>query len=107
MSTPEGDLKAAVVTVLNQLGYLWFRMQSGRVRVKRGWLHLHKEGTGDILVFPLGRVCWVELKAKGQKTLKERVEAQAEFGNKVRAIGHEYQICETTDEVIDYLKGVI
>jgi len=105
MSTPEGDLKAAVVTVLNQLGYLWFRMQSGRVRVKRGWLHLHKEGTGDILVFPPGRVCWLELKVKGQKTAKERVEAQAAFGKQVTAIGHEYRICETVAEVIAYLKG--
>src|ERR1700679_4028949 len=105
MSTPEGDLKAAVVTALNQLGYLWFRMQSGRVRVKRGWLHLHKEGTGDMLVFPPGRVCWLELKVKGQKTAKERVEAQAEFGKQVEELGHEYRICESVEEVLYYLKG--
>lgn len=105
MSTPEGDLKAAVVTALNQLGHLWFRMQSGRVRVKRGWLHLHKEGTGDMLVFPPGRVCWLELKAEGQKTAKERVEAQAAFGATVTALGHEYRICETVEEVRYYLKG--
>ena len=105
MSTPEGDLKAQVVAALNQLGYLWFRMQSGRVRVKGGWMMLHKEGTGDILVFPPGRVCWLELKVKGQKTAKERVEAQAEFGKQVQALGHEYRICETVADVIVYLKG--
>lgn len=107
MSTPEGQVKIDVLEYLNASGHRFFRMQSGRVQVRRGWLHLHPEGTADFLICLSHRLpAWVELKAEGQKTSKERVEAQAAFAQDVKSLGHAYRICSSVQEVIIFLGQV-
>jgi hypothetical protein len=101
--TPEGELKAEVNEYLRDSGRFFLRMQSGRVKVKRGVMHLCPEGTADYLVCcPDPR--WIELKAPGAKTKKERAEKQQEFADRVIALGHKHLTAETLDEVIDFVK---
>lgn len=108
MSTPEGNLKTEVLAYLEMAGHRYFRMQSGRVQVRRGWLHLHPEGTADFLIC-LSRCpnAWVELKAVGQTTSKERQEKQAAFAADVRELGHAYRICWSVAEVASFLGDVV
>lgn len=106
-TSPEGDLKTNVLAYLEMAGHRFFRMQSGRVQVRRGWLHLHPEGTADFLIC-LAHCpnAWVELKAEGYKTSKERTTKQAEFAEDVKALGHRYRICWSVAEVASFLGDV-
>jgi hypothetical protein len=98
--TPEGLLKKAVVTYLSSTGLFWRRTQSGMVKVKGGFLHLMPNGTADFLVCPIWRkAVWIELKAPGQVTAKERKLQQADFAAEVRNLGHYYFICMSVEEV--------
>jgi hypothetical protein len=101
--TPEGRLKAEVSDFLKASGLFYRRMQSGIVRVKGGFLHLCPEGTADFLVCcPDPR--WIELKAPGQKTKKEREQKQQEFAEMVLSMGHKHIKASTLDEVIAFVK---
>lgn len=100
----EADLKKEVIAFLNKAGVWYFRMNSGKIKVKRGFIQLHETGTADFLLLPQGRVLWCELKGKGQATAKSRVEAQQAFRDKVIAAGHEHAVCTSVDEVIAALK---
>lgn len=102
--TPEGILKADVLAYLKVAHPLHFRMQSGKVAVKRGFLHLAPEGTADILVFKRSQPNWIELKAPGQKTKKDRAEKQQAFRAWVLDKGHRHIQAQTLDEVIEFLR---
>ncbi len=104
MPTPEAKLKAEVQDFLKQTGLVWFRMQSGKVAVKRGFLHLAPLGTADLLIFKDAQPHWVELKAPGQRTQKERAEKQAAFAERVRSMGHRHLQATTLDEVVEFVK---
>lgn len=105
--TPEGILKRDVWDYLKMAGHLHFRMQSGHVKVRGGWMCLCPEGTADFLVC-LARCpnAWVELKAEGQTTSKERIASQAAFAEDVRALGHHYCQCSSVAEVASFLGKV-
>jgi hypothetical protein len=102
--TPEGALKAQVLDFLKVAYPLHFRMQSGKVAVKRGFLHLAPEGTADVLVFKGTQPCWIELKAPKGKTHKERAEKQQAFRERVLREGHRHIQAQTLDEVIEFLR---
>jgi hypothetical protein len=102
--TPEGKVKAEVIEFLKNSGLLWFRMQSGKVAVKRGFLHLAPIGTADMLVFKGTEAIWIELKAPGQRTKKEREEKQQEFADMVLGMGHKHIKATSLDEVIEFVK---
>lgn len=97
--TPETILKDEVVELLKNSGILYFRMNSGKVRVRGGFMQLAKDGTADLLVFTGQRPIWIELKGSGQKTLKARAEAQEAFADEVEALGHSYHRCESLEAV--------
>lgn len=59
----ETDLSRAIRKALGAMGIPCERVQSGRVRVKGGFLTLAGEGTPDI-VTPYG---WLEIKLPGEK----------------------------------------
>lgn len=63
----ETDIQRQIVDALKAVGAYPIRVQSGRVRVKRGYMHLAPAGTPDVLVLlPRGRCMWLEVKdAKG------------------------------------------
>jgi hypothetical protein len=99
------SLTGPLLKIYEQAGALAFRMQSGKIPMAGRWIHLCKEGTADILVFPRsGGVCWVETKDPKGKTDKERREAQNRFRERVEAFGHSYLRVTTIDEGLEALR---
>ena len=92
------ELTGPLVKMIRQMGILVTRMNSGKVRVRGGWMMLHEPGTADILAFPRGRVVWLETKTIKGTTNKEQIENQAEFCRVVTALGHEYHRITSIDE---------
>jgi hypothetical protein len=94
--TPEGLVKVEVLDYLKAAGIFHMRMQSGRAKVRGGWMHVCPAGTADILAFDEnGGVVWIELKRlKG-----EQREKQVEFQAKVTAIGHKYVVVRSVEDV--------
>jgi len=103
------ELTGPIIKALRQMGYLVFRMNSGKVRVRGGWMQLCDEGTADILAFGPAlwgkdRTWWIETKQPKGKTLKSRQEAQEAFCIKVSNLGHQYIRATSLDEVLEALK---
>jgi hypothetical protein len=96
--TEEGDSKRRILAALEAVGAFAFRVQSGMVKVRGGWMHLSPPGTADILVIvpPDGRVLGLEVKtAKG----KER-DAQLTWADAVRGLGGAVQTVRTPEEAV-------
>lgn len=101
---PEDILKAQVITYLNAAGIFYLRLNSGKLRVKRGFMQLAPEGTADFLIcFPDPR--WVELKAPGQATKASRKQAQDAFAARVEGLGHKHRYVTSVDELREFLGG--
>jgi len=99
------EITGPLVRMINQMGHFALRMNSGMVRVKGGFMHLHDKGTADILVFfRSGRVVWLETKDPKGITQKQRIADQAAFGEKVRGMGHEYYIVNSIDEGLEKVR---
>lgn len=62
----ERDIKREILAVLHAHGIIAFRVHSGQVRVRRGWMHLAPAGTPDIvaIVPPHGRFLGLEVKTE-------------------------------------------
>lgn len=60
----ERDIKREILDALHAAGIIAFRVQSGKVKVRGGWMHLAPEGTPDIvaIVPPHGRFLGLEVK---------------------------------------------
>ena len=99
------ELTGPLVKMYQQAGAIAFRMNSGKVKVRGGWMQLHSAGTADILCFPRGRVLWLETKDSKGHTNKEQVEAQAAFRDKVLEIGHEYFRITSIDQGLEAVRG--
>ena len=106
-STPESKVKDEVVEYLNKTGAFYRRMQSGKVKVRGGFMQLAPEGTADFLVCTSAATYWLELKAPKGTTAASRKQAQAAFAEEVRALGHHYAICESLGDVRAVLDGVV
>lgn len=103
------ELTGPLVTAIRQCGVMCERMNSGKVRVRGGWMQLHADGTADILAFPRGRVVWLECKKLKGTTRKETADNQAEFKRKVEALGHFYYRVTSIEEglaAVRYLNPV-
>jgi len=80
MSTKaETVLSKAIRGALEQCGYVVHRLQSGRVPVKRGWLHLEPKGTPDLLVLRRAKACYLEVKLPGEKPTEEQIAKHSEL----------------------------
>jgi hypothetical protein len=109
MKTPEGTLKSNVDAYLKEV-LVWpdfaLRMNSGRVRVRGGVLHLHPEGTADYQILRSTGISWLELKKPGKDTTPAaRKQAQDAFRDKVTALGHRHLQTSHLDAVIAFLEG--
>lgn len=96
--TEEGDIKRRILAALEAAGAFAFRVQSGMVKVRGGWMHLSPTGTADVLVIvpPHGRLLGLEVKtAKG----KER-EAQLRWADDVRRLGGVVRTVRTPEEAV-------
>ncbi len=99
------ELTGPLVKMIRQMGILCERMNSGKVKVRGGWMQLHSAGTADVLCFPRGRVVWIEIKDARGHTNKEQVEAQAAFRDKVLELGHEYARITSIDQGLEAVRG--
>jgi hypothetical protein len=104
------SLTGPILKALDKMGILAFRMQSGQIPIGRRWIHLCKPGTADILCFPFLRrfqqtaTMWIETNDPNGTTQKKRKEDQAEFAERVRALGHIYLRAESLDDVLEAIK---
>lgn len=97
------DITRPIVDALTQLGIYCLRLNSGKVRVRGGWMTLCPEGTADIVIFPRGRMpVWVETKTK---TGKLRT-AQVVFADKIIDLGHSYWTIRSLDEMLEFAEGL-
>lgn len=64
--TAERDIKRSILDGLHAAGIIAFRVHSGKVKVRGGWMHLAPEGTPDIvaIVPPHGRFLGLEVKTE-------------------------------------------
>lgn len=98
-----------ILQALKKMGILCFRMNSGKLRVRGGFVHMAKRGTADILCFPYitstrrSNVLWIETKDPQGATAKEQREAQAAFKEEVEALGHTYLKAHSLDDVLAVL----
>lgn len=89
------EITGPLIKMLKEAGVIAIRMQSGKVKVRGGWMMLAPAGTADILCFPRKKpVTWIECKIlKGELRLK-----QEEFRERMTALGHVYVVARTIDE---------
>ena len=108
------ELTRPLIEKLNQSGGLALRMNSGKVKVKGGYVSLRRRYCRYSLlpaqsdttlcrgwyqpVWPV----WIETKTG--RTKPERVKKQAEFRAKVEALGHRYILARTMDEGLEALR---
>jgi len=104
------EITRPLIEALNETGGMALRMNSGKVKVARGFVQLHEEGTADILFFHklsatgipfTSNICWIETKHPRGHTHKDRAEKQAEFRAKVEALGHRYIRVESVRQGLD------
>ena len=105
------ELTRPLIDALNQTGGMALRMNSGKVKVARGFVQLHEEGTWDILFFPRAlcwsgrgslkpaQPIWIETKQPKGHTNKAQVDAQAAFKDKVEALGHRYIVVHSLGDI--------
>ncbi len=121
------EITRPLIDALNETGGLALRMNSGRVRVKGGFMQLHKKGTADVLFFPPkeahlfwdpnandwalrngGRSAtpiWLETKAVKKDHHKEQQENQAAFRAQVEALGHRWACVRSVKEGLEIALG--
>ena len=87
-----------LVKMLNQAGIFAMRLNSGKVKVKGGWMHLCPSGTADIIAFPKHKpITWVETKLEKGKQRPE----QKTFQEVVESLGHRYVLARSINEGFD------
>jgi hypothetical protein len=105
------EITGPLIKNLNQTGGYAIRMQVGMAKIGKHYIHMHEEGTADILFFPrltcnqrARTPVWIETKHPKGTTHKERAIKQAEFRARVEALGHRYILATTVDEGLEALR---
>ena len=70
----ETELSKAVADQLDKLGVFHLRLQSGKVKVKRGWMYLCPIGTPDRMILLDGRAVFIEVKRAGETPTPEQLQ---------------------------------
>ena len=80
------------------------RYQSGEVKVRGGYMMLHKAGTGDVGGFlDGGRAFWIEAKVRKGKLR----ESQIKWAEMVRARGVLYLVCHDRAQVVPTVQALL
>ena len=89
-----------ILDALEQLGVEAFRAQSGRVRVRGGWMVLCPEGTADILGYlpPAATMFGVECKTPGGR--HPLTDEQQAWGERLVRAGGLYVVARTVGEAL-------
>ena len=97
-SKPETQRQATIVAELSKLGRLVIRVQSGVVKVKRGWMHLAPEGTPDLYVVGWG---WLETKLEKSKPTPEQLDMHA----RLIAAGERVAVVRSVAEALEAVRS--
>jgi hypothetical protein len=101
----EQDLVRTIIDATNATGlaFVW-RCQSGRVRVRRGWMHLSPAGTPDVIGWLRdGRFLGIEVKRPGEKP----TEIQEECRRRIIAAGGVAAIVRAVAEAVAVVRRAI
>ena len=102
MSRTETEIKKEITDYLRNRGYTVHRMNSGKAKVKGGYLELCEKGTPDILVLGKDKyILWIETKKPGGNPTEEQLEKIAYY----KTLGHSTLIAESIENVIQYLNN--
>lgn len=101
---PETELAQRVVSIFKRFGFECIRLQSGVVRVRRGWLHGARKGTSDYLICgPRGAHRFVELKMPGETPTKD----QLAWRDHMQRLGHIVDVVTSTPEALAIAREMI
>jgi hypothetical protein len=100
----EAQLQAVILDWLAAVGILAFRMNVGAIvkedaSGKKRTIRFGVLGMADILAFPRGRICWIEIKAPDGR----QSQWQRSFQAQVERHGHRYVLARSLEEVQDAL----
>lgn len=101
----EQDIVRSIIEAVNASGLaqVW-RCQSGRVRVRRGWMHLAPAGTPDVVGWMRdGRFLGLEVKKPGEKP----TELQEQRRQEIIADGGVAAVVRSVVETIDVLRSAV
>lgn len=91
------DIVSPILDALKQAGIFAMRMNSGKMRVRGGYVHLCPVGTPDIVIYPCGRVpVWIECKVLSKKLRQSQIEMRV----KLKALGHRVVVAFSLDDII-------
>lgn len=103
----ENDIQAEVIAALRKMGKFVLRLNSGKARVKGGFIQLCPTGTPDIQVIEhidtktislsYSRVTWLEIKRPREKQTPEQVE----FEMTALQRGERYFICYSLSDALE------
>jgi len=97
---PETPISKQIRECLRSCGHRVQRVQSGRVRVRGGYMHLADEGTPDLVVMSRGGVMgWIEVKT----TDGTRSPEQVRFAADMKRLGIP---CEVVSDPVVALRAV-
>ncbi len=93
LTLSESDRQAAIVEALARVGRLAIRVQSGKVKVRGGWMTLAPNGTPDLYVLGWG---WLECKAEAGKLSAD----QLTMHDRIRRAGERVAVVRTPAEAL-------
>lgn len=97
MAISETQISKEIRDYLNKRGIYNLRLNSGKVRVRGGWMQLCDEGTPDRYCLFKGKSIFIETKVPGEKPTDEQLAAH----DRIRRSGGIIIIAERLDDVIE------
>ncbi len=91
----ETGLSRSIQDALKSLGFMVLRIQSGKVKVRRAWMHLCEPGTPDLHL--VGLNAWIEVKRPKQKPTQEQIA----WHTKARLAGARVAIVTSVSEAVE------
>lgn len=106
MSKPETALKRAILDALEVIGVEAWSTASGKVRARRGYVHLAPAGTPDILGYVAdGRLLGIEVKVPGDSTSRERRELQQAWRDRAARAGCVVGVARSVADAVAIARG--
>lgn len=96
----ESDIQRAICDYLTLKRWLWWRNNSGHVKVTGGYMKLGIAGSPDLYVLRHGKLWGIEVKSA--KTCQSRI--QSEFQRTLEINGGRYCLARSVQDVIDGIK---
>jgi hypothetical protein len=103
----ETKLSREIKQALDKSGVWVIRLQSGRIKAGRGWMHLCPKGTPDLLC--LAPFAFLEVKRPGHENHddgKGTLQAQQAFRDRADRLGIPVAVVTSTEQALAFVRGV-